>query len=59
MRVDELPVVVDLACKVGIVATAGFEDDLCVRKEGVSGEVYAAERAGADDAAEGVVAYMF
>ena len=51
--------VMDLACEVRVVATAGFEDDLCVREEGVAGEIDTAEGAGTDDAAEGVVAYMF
>jgi len=43
VRVDELTVVMDLAGEVGVVARSGLEDDLCVRKERVSGEVYTAE----------------
>jgi len=43
VRVDELTVVMDLAGKVRVVARCGLEDDLCVREERVSGEVYTAE----------------
>lgn len=43
MRVDELTVVMDLAGEVWVVARCSLEDDLCVRKERVSGEVYTAE----------------
>jgi len=58
VRVNELSVMVDLAGEVWVVARGSLEDDLGVGEEGVSGQVDSAERACADNATEGVVAYV-